>query len=88
MGPASSAFAYFIFSFFMRKEGSDLTGILNSALGGLVSVTANCHCIWPWAAFVIGTIAAFVYMGSSYLLKYLKIDDVIDASPVHYFCGM
>merc|ERR1712227_232454 len=28
------------------------------------------------------------YLGSSFGLKVLQIDDVIDASPVHYFCGI
>jgi Amt family ammonium transporter len=29
-----------------------------------------------------------VYYGSSQLLLKLKIDDPLDASPVHFFCGM
>lgn len=33
-------------------------------------------------------IGALVYLGSSYCLKACKIDDVIDATPVHYFCGV
>ena len=33
-------------------------------------------------------LGAFVYYGSSQLLLKLKIDDPLDASPVHFFCGM
>merc|ERR1711990_1238557 len=66
----------------------DLSGILNAVLGGLVAITANCNYVEPWAAVVIGIFAALTYTGSSYMLKKLKIDDVIDASPVHYFCGI
>jgi Amt family ammonium transporter len=86
LGAAASAFTYFLISFVLAEP--DLTGILNSALGGLVSVTANCNVVEPWAAAFIGMIGAFVYLGSSYCLKKLQVDDVIDASPVHYFCGI
>jgi Amt family ammonium transporter len=86
LGASAAAFGYFLISFFVAKP--DLTGILNSALGGLVSITANCNVIEPWAAVLIGLCASVVYISSSYLLKLLKIDDVIDASPVHFFCGI
>ena len=82
---SSSAFIYFLIGFITAEP--DLTGILNSVLGGLVAITANCNCVEPWAAMIIGLIAGLVYISSSYYLKYLKIDDVIDASPVHFFCG-
>lgn len=84
--PSAAAVTYFIFSYV--RAFPDLGGILNSVLGGLVAITANCDCVQPWAAVLIGIIAMPVYMGSSYLLKMLKIDDVIDAAPVHFFCGI
>lgn len=89
--PAASAFTYFLLGSFLScctSTEPDLGGILNAALGGLVTICSGCNCVEPWAAMIIGMIAAFVYTGSSWLLKRLKIDDVIDASPVHYFCGM
>ncbi|CAN0508238.1 unnamed protein product, partial [Discosporangium mesarthrocarpum] len=39
-------------------------------------------------AFVIGVIGGLVYFLASGLLVKLKIDDVVDASPVHLFNGM
>lgn len=84
--PATAAFTYFILAFVSGKL--DLSGILNSCLGGLVAITANCNYVEPWAAVVIGFISTFVYVSSSLLLKKLQIDDVIDAAPVHYFCGV
>ena len=33
-------------------------------------------------------IGAFVYQGASMLLQKLKVDDPVDASPVHGFCGI
>jgi Amt family ammonium transporter len=53
-----------------------------------VSITGSCPVVEGWAAVVIGFIGGFVYYGSSKLLLKLKIDDPLDASPVHFFCGM
>jgi len=83
--PAASAFTCFLLSFVATP---DLTSVLNSVLGGLVAITACCHCVQPWAAVLIGIFSCPCYIGSSMLLKKLKIDDVIDASPVHFFCGI
>lgn len=66
----------------------DVAPALNGILAGLVSITAACPVVEPWAAFLIGLIAAPVYYGASTMLKKLKIDDPLDASPVHFFCGM
>mmetsp|Transcript_9326 Transcript_9326/g.18403 ORF Transcript_9326/g.18403 Transcript_9326/m.18403 type:complete len:500 (-) Transcript_9326:284-1783(-) len=61
---------------------------LNSALGGLVAITAGCSVVDDWAAVVIGFIAALVYIGASkFILLVCKIDDPVDAIAVHGFCG-
>lgn len=60
---------------------------LNGVLAGLVAITAGCNAVEPWAAIVIGVIGGLVYIFSSRLLKCLKIDDPLDASPIHGFCG-
>jgi len=86
LAPAASAFTYVVGS--MILGNTDLTGILNCILAGLVAITACCDIVQPWSAWVIGTFAAPVYVGSSMLLKKLKIDDPLDACPVHFFCGM
>jgi len=66
----------------------DLTMAMNGCLGGLVGITANCSVVEPWAAVMIGIIAGWVYVLSSKLLVMLKIDDAVDAVPVHGFCGI
>ena len=65
----------------------DLPPALNGILGGLVSITGPCAVVEPYAAVIIGVIGGFVYFGSHNLLLKLKIDDPLDASPVHFFCG-
>jgi Amt family ammonium transporter len=66
----------------------DLTMAMNGALGGLVGITAGCSVVTPWAALIIGIIAGWVYYGFSKLLILLKIDDAVDAVPVHFANGM
>lgn len=66
----------------------DLTMAMNGALGGLVGITANCSVVAPWAAVFIGLISGVVYKFSSALLVKLKVDDAVDAIPVHFFNGI
>lgn len=53
-----------------------------------MSITAACPVVQPYAAVIIGSVGGFVYYLSSRLLQAWKIDDPLDASPVHFFCGM
>jgi Amt family ammonium transporter len=73
-----------------RKTGDysfNLTMAMNGLLGGLVAITAGCGTVEPWAACLIGVVAGWVYLGGSALLLRLKIDDAVDAIPVHLFNG-
>jgi Amt family ammonium transporter len=66
----------------------DVGGLCNGILAGLVSITAPCGNVEAGSAFAIGLIGAFVYQGASMLLVKLKIDDPVDAIPVHGACGI
>lgn len=66
----------------------DLGCSLNGTLGGLVSITAGCVVVEPWAAVIIGMIGSVLQISWSAFMKYLKIDDVVDAVSVHGACGM
>jgi Amt family ammonium transporter len=63
------------------------SNICNGILGGLVGITAGCATVEPEGAVLIGIISAFVYYGAAQLLLKLKIDDVVNAGPVHWACG-
>jgi len=71
-----------------RRQPYDLSLCANATLAGLVSITAGCAVVDPWASFVIGMIGGLVFIASSALLKRLQIDDPCDASPIHGFCGL
>lgn len=66
-----------------------LVRVLNSLLAGLVGITSGCAIVMPWAAFVIGVVSAIVFSFSSWvLLEKCKIDDPLDASPLHFIVGI
>lgn len=88
-GCVSSMFTDTIIGMIRTGEAEyDLSNAMNGALGGLVGITANCSVVTPWAACVIGLVSGWVYLGASNLLVKLKIDDAVDAIPVHFFCGI
>jgi len=66
----------------------DTTATMNGCLTGLVAVTAGCATVEPWAGFIIGIFAGWFYLAGSALLLKLKIDDAVDAIPVHMVGGM
>ena len=79
--------ALFIDMFLYRRETGetayDITMVMNGTLCGLVAITAGCATVAPWGAMVIGIVAGWVYYMWSKLLIKLKIDDAVDAIPVH-----
>lgn len=60
---------------------------MNGCLTGLVAITAGCATVDTWAAVVIGIFAGWFYLGGSWLLIRFKIDDAVDAIPVHMVGG-
>ncbi|KAJ9470023.1 putative ammonium transporter 1 member 5 [Diplonema papillatum] len=61
----------------------DISICCNSALVGLVSITAGCAYVAPPFAIVIGIVSVPCYVGFSKLTVYLGIDDVVGAGAVH-----
>lgn len=61
---------------------------MNGSLSGLVAITSGCGVVEPWAAIMIGMISGWVYICASGLLIRFRIDDAVDAIPVHMFNGI
>ncbi len=93
LGSASGAISSLLIHLFLteRETGEgvfDLTMALNGALSGLVSITAGCAVIEPWAAIIAGLIGGLNYVVGSRLLIRWRLDDAVDAIPVHFSNGI
>eukprot|EP00977_Amphora_coffeiformis_P029801 scaffold42806_cov237-Amphora_coffeaeformis.AAC.5 len=65
----------------------DLPHAMNGALAGLVSVTSGCFTMDCWSAAVTGIMAGVLYVTGCRLLERFRIDDAVNAVPVHMFSG-
>ncbi|MCW1931535.1 ammonium transporter [Pararhodobacter zhoushanensis] len=84
---AGGALAALIMTQLMYKK-PDLTMVLNGALAGLVSITAEPLTPGLGAATLIGAFGGILVVLAVPLLDKLKIDDVVGAIPVHLVCGI
>jgi Amt family ammonium transporter len=66
----------------------DLTMVLNGALAGLVSITAEPLTPSLFMALVIGGIGGVIVVFAVPFLDKMKIDDVVGAIPVHLMAGI
>ncbi|MEO1745930.1 MAG: ammonium transporter, partial [Pseudomonadota bacterium] len=66
----------------------DVTMVLNGALAGLVSITAEPLAPTVWASILTGAVGGAIVVFTVPLLDKLKIDDVVGAIPVHLFAGI
>mmetsp|Transcript_33899 Transcript_33899/g.43551 ORF Transcript_33899/g.43551 Transcript_33899/m.43551 type:complete len:482 (+) Transcript_33899:138-1583(+) len=85
---ASGAVSAVLVAKIKEPDMIDPSAANNGVLAGLVGITASCSVVEPEGAFIIGLVAGAIYIGSSELLLKLKIDDVVNAAPVHMFCGI
>ena len=87
MAAASGVVVAMILTQLMYKK-VDLTMLLNGALGGLVSITAEPLAPTMGWAMLIGGVGGVLVVLTVPLLDKLKIDDVVGAIPVHLVCGI
>jgi Amt family ammonium transporter len=73
-------------AFVHRKP--DLSMLLNGVLAALVAITAACGFVEPWAAVLIGAVAAAVAVWGIGFVERLGIDDPIGAVAVHGMAGV
>ena len=66
----------------------DLISVLNGVLAGLVGITACCAFVETWAAVIIGAIGALVYIAAAEILLKLRVDDPLEAFPIHGAAGL
>lgn len=85
-GAAGASFA--LFAGFFHHRISKVSYLINGSLGGLVAVTACCHCITIPESIIVGIIAGGVCIIVEEMLLHYKIDDAVGAVPVHLGCGI
>ena len=67
---------------------TDIVMMLNGALAGLVSITAEPLMPSPLLSIFIGAIGGVIMFYGTQLLNSFKLDDVVGAIPVHMFAGI
>ncbi|WP_238364057.1 ammonium transporter [Mesobacterium pallidum] len=87
MAAAAGSIAALIMTQIMYKK-PDLTMVLNGALAGLVSITAEPLAPSLFGSLLIGGVGGILVVFAVPMLDKLKIDDVVGAIPVHLVCGI
>jgi ammonium transporter, Amt family len=73
----------------MKRMGKPDPGMMaNGMLAGLVAITAPCAFVQPWAAAVIGILAAVIVVESVFFFERKGIDDPVGAISVHGVGGI
>jgi len=67
---------------------TDVVMMLNGALAGLVSITAEPLTPSPMLTIGIGSVGSIIMYLGTQLLNKLRLDDVVGAIPVHMFAGI
>ena len=86
-GAVGGALAAMILTAIIYKK-VDLTFVINGALAGLVSITAEPLTPTLGAATLIGAVGGIIVVLAVPMLDKLKIDDVVGAIPVHLLAGI
>ncbi len=87
MAAASGAVTALILTQLMYKK-PDLTMILNGALAGLVSITAEPLAPTLGLSLLTGAVGGLIVVFTVPMLDKFKIDDVVGAIPVHLIAGI
>ena len=74
--------------YMMVKTGKPDAGMMvNGMLAGLVAITAPCAFVAPWAAAVIGAVAAVIVIEAVFFIEKRGVDDPVGAIAVHGIGG-
>ena len=71
-----------------RRGRPDVRTMMDGILAGLVAITAGAHTFAPASALLVGTLGGAACIAAAGLLERLKIDDAVNAVPVHLAAGV
>jgi Amt family ammonium transporter len=80
---ASIAMITWLFISWVHEGKPSLTGALTGSVAGLATITPAAGYVQPWAALIIGVVAAFLCYGAIQLRARLKWDDALDVWACH-----
>ena len=66
----------------------DIHQLCGGVLAGLISITGSSANVSLWSACLIGLIGSYIYTFTKRLLERFEIDDPLDNSEIHGFCGI
>lgn len=66
----------------------DVGNLCNGLVCALVAIYAPCDRIEPWAAVIIGSVAAILHSLAAKLLIKIKVDDPVEACAIHFPGGV
>eukprot|EP00904_Undaria_pinnatifida_P003060 jgi/Undpi1/12755/HiC_scaffold_6.g02423.m1 len=72
----------------LQTLGALILWLNNGILSGLVAISASGPLVLPEGAFIVGILASAFYLLGVEALRLLRIDDVVQASAVHFGCGI
>jgi ammonium transporter, Amt family len=91
-GSVAALVVFFFKPVIMRKvspvSNFNPANIINGLLSGHVAITGACNNVESYSAIAIGLIAGFWYIFSCRLIVRIKVDDPVNASQIHLFCGI
>eukprot|EP01095_Lingulamoeba_sp_RSL-Kostka_P013850 TRINITY_DN5847_c3_g1_i1.p1 TRINITY_DN5847_c3_g1~~TRINITY_DN5847_c3_g1_i1.p1 ORF type:complete len:469 (+),score=135.48 TRINITY_DN5847_c3_g1_i1:340-1746(+) len=65
-----------------------LIATVNGGLAGMVAICAGANVYQPWGGFIVGIIGAILYIVCEKMIILFKIDDPLNAAPVHLGAGI
>jgi Amt family ammonium transporter len=93
LGGSVAALVVFFFKPIIMRTVSPVSNfnpanIINGLLSGNIAITGACNNVESYSAIAIGFIAGFWYILSCRLIIRMKVDDPVNASQIHLFCGI
>lgn len=88
LGAIAGAGTTFVSMLVLNNGSMNPAGLSMGVLAGLVSVTSGCAWFSNRSSFIVGILGAISAMSSKSLLQAMRIDDVVNAIPVHGAAGL
>lgn len=79
---------WWVFEKLQYPKSYAIIDVCSGLLAGLVSITSPCNNVDCWAALVLGAFGGVVYIAACIFMQKFKIDDPVEATQVHGFCGI